>query len=279
MRLTALLLSLFSIPGFAQSPGSEVEEVEQDAQRQDTQHELTTAEEFLVAIDQALADEAIQQASTLLDQAFQCETISRAQLSRMTQLRAAFAYANGELGQLERSLAGLATLDAELEAGLAPPPVQARYAEVRESSPELALDVEVASEVVDGVRVARLVSRVDGDPGRLVHGVRIRAALEGAPLRLLGSDDQLELGDPHEPINLDFTLEALGVGGAVVGRRGAPDSPVSLHVEALPKDRTFLYVTLATIAVVVVAGAIGFGFAWVLTDGFTRGDDTEVSVR
>lgn len=243
-----------------------------------SESEPTTAAQHLEAIERAIEEGSIEYANFLLDRAFQCEPIDHDQLVRMTQLRAAFAYANGQLGTLERALAGLATLNADLPADLAPPPVQARYAEVRRNAPELELEVELAAEVVDGVRVARLVPRVEGDPGRLVHRVTVRAAVGGEPLRLLEEDAQLTLGDPHEDVTLHFTLEALGVGGALIGARGT-DAPVPLLVPALPKDRTFLYVAFATIGAVIVAGAIGFGFAWVLTDGFTRGDPTAINVE
>ena len=106
--------------------------------------------------------------------------------------------------------------------------------------------------------------------------LQVHAAVGDAALQPLDDDEPLALGDPHRDVVIRYVLRAAGLGGAPVGHAGSDTEALSLVVPALPVDDTFLHVTLATIASVLVAGAIAFGFAYVITDGFHQGQSTEI---
>lgn len=232
-------------------------------------------ERLVRGIHHALSRGDLIQANVILDAAFAHEPISRVELRELYGLRALLAYADQRLGQMEESLAGLATLSDDPVEGF-PPPLRERLVEVQETTPPLQLRLELASEVHDDMRSVRPVPRTVHDRGRLVRHVRIFAATDDGPLRLLGNSETLTLGDPHEEHRVRYALEALGVGGALLHTLGDRDNPLTLRVEPLPKDRTYLWVAIGTVAGFVVLSAIAFGFAWVLTDGFTQGQPTVI---
>ncbi len=218
-------------------------------------------------------------ANTLLDAAMRAETMTRDELAELIALRALLAYADDRLGVLEESLAGIATLTPPgwLLDGF-PPPVRARLAEVRAASSPVRLELELASEVVDGERRARVVTSVADDPGRLVRDVEVRLAVGDGPLASVEPGATLSLGDPHRDVVVRYALEGRGLGGASIATRGDDGAPERLSLAGLPVDDTFLHVALVTIGAVLVAGAVAFGLAYAFTDEFTQGRPTDVNL-
>lgn len=214
-------------------------------------------------------------AGAAVDRGFASASLRAEELATLYELRALLAYADDRLGALEEALHALASLGAPMPA-LFPPPLRTRYDEVRAAAEPIGLSLELVTEVERDRRIVRLVPRVDGDLGHVVRSVRVRAAIDEAPLALRTESDSLEAGSAHAAVELRYALEAIGPGGAIVATRGSDAAPVSEVLGALPVDETFLHVTLWTIGGVVIGTAIALAIAYVATDGFTTGQPTHL---
>lgn len=212
-------------------------------------------------------------AGTVIDRGLTRAVLPREVLAELYVLRALLAYSDDRLGLLEESLQALASLEAPVSP-LFPPPLRARYEEVRAAAAPLSVAVEIVPAVEGDRRSLRLAPRATHDPGNLVRTFRLRAAIDEAALADYAEGTFLDGGDAHVAVDVRYVLEALGPGGVVVARRGAPDAPHTETLDALPVDETFLHVTLVTVASVVVAGAIAVSMAYLATDGFTTGQPT-----
>lgn len=215
-------------------------------------------------------------AGTAIDRGLTRAVLPRETLAELYVLRALLAYSDDRLGLLEESLQALASLEAPVSP-LFPPPLRARYEEVRATASPLSVAVEIVPAVEGDRRSLRLAPRTTHDPGNLVRTFRLRAAIDEAALADYAEGTLLDGGDAHAAVDVQYVLEALGPGGVIVARRGAPDAPHTETLDALPVDETFLHVTLVTVASVVVAGAIAVSMAYLATDGFTAGQSTTLS--
>lgn len=214
-------------------------------------------------------------AGTALDRGLSLPELSTDELVALYELRALLAYADDRLGMLEESLEALATLGAPTPS-VFPPPLRTRYEEVRAEAQPIALVLELVTEVEDGRRTLRAVPRASFDGGHLVRALRVMLGVEDAELVLVREDEELDLGDPHRVVEVRYVIEALGPGGSVVASRGTEHAPDVSTLDALPVDDTFLHVAIATVASVLIVGAVTFGMAYLATDGFTAAQPTTI---
>lgn len=211
-------------------------------------------------------------AGTALDRGLSLSVLSPEALGRLYVLRASLAYADDRLGLLEESLRALAMLRVPMPTSF-PRALRARYEEVLALEPRLALSIELVTEV-GAERSVRVVPTADGDAGHLVRALEVMASIDEGPLVPVSPEMLLDAGDPHASVDVRYVITALGPGGAILATRGTTEAPAVETLEALPVDQTFLHVTLATLAAVVVVGAFSVGMAYLATDGFTAGQSS-----
>lgn len=270
-RYAVLLLFASLVPRLAlaqSSPGADAPAVEEPAVDGPAVDHVAEARRGLESGD-------LISAGTALDRGLGLPLLTPDELVALYELRALLAYADDRLGMLEESLEALATLGAATPS-VFPPPLRTRYEEVRADALPIALVLELVTEVEDGRRTARAVPRASAGGGNLVRALSVLLGVDDAELAPVSEDEVIDLGDPHRVVEVRYVIEALGPGGSTVASRGTADAPDLATLDALPVDQTFLHVAIATVASVLIVGAVALGMAYLATDGFTAGQPTTI---
>ena len=148
------------------------------------------------------------------------EGLSREQLARLYLVRAQVRFALDDQAEMMRDAARLAAVDPQHQLGRAvPPQVREAFEEARELGAGLTLEA-IAEPMPDGVRIG---ATVDGDPGDVVREVRIAGRPVGSREWIVGTDGSLEV--PSSGGAVEWYVEVIGEGGAVVRSEGRPDAP------------------------------------------------------
>ena len=147
--------------------------------------------------------------------------LSREDLIALYTSRSLVRFAMQEIDAVEEDLTRLATLDPDLEVPPdMPPAMQEMFARVKERI-RTAIAVEGRVERVrNGLRVR---AEVTGDVMGIVRDVAVHGRAGGAAWEH-GADGELFVQDPS--VLLQWYVEAIGPGGAVVANHGAQDAPL-----------------------------------------------------
>ncbi|MCB9593463.1 MAG: hypothetical protein H6719_12085 [Sandaracinaceae bacterium] len=188
-------------------------------------------------------------ASRAFDEA-ESGTLDRAELVRVLEGRAHVCYALGEEAALRAALVRLAAVAPEHRfAPEAPPELVERF---RDFAGQRRL--ELAVELDQREREARLEARASGDPGGLVRHLRVAARVEDGAW-VTAEDEPLTIPvDPERA--LAWYGEALGPGGAVVASDGSRDAPHRREGASAGDEVPWGWIGLGAGAAVVLAVVI-----------------------
>ncbi len=180
--------------------------------------------------------------------------LDRAELVSLLEGRAQVEFAAGDQGELDATLAALASLaPAHRLAPESPPELVERFGAARRRSGRgLSVDVDAAREG----GVLRVVATVQGDIAGLARRVRVVARIGG--LERAAIDEPLEL-DVSETDSVEYWVEVLGPGRAVVAGLGDAGRPEVSRGVGAADDATWLWVGLGVGGGVVLVGAILVG--------------------
>lgn len=164
---------------------------------------------------------AFPEALALLAEAEASDDLTRADVVELLRVRATVHFAMGEADELTADLVRLLSLDPDYSLGPRAPPDlrQALEAARPRVSAPLELDVTADSDAAG----ATIRARVSGDPEGLVRRVEIGGRAEGGRW-VTTSEGRLTVPG----VNVEYYAEAIGMGGAVLARRGTEAEPISL---------------------------------------------------
>jgi len=146
--------------------------------------------------------------------------LERADLLRILEGRAQIHFALGDADAVVGALSRLASLSPEYRLSPeTPPDLVEAFSAIRDRTPALSLDV-APTRADDSVRVT---ASIGGDVGGLVRALRITGRAEGGPWEQAVDEPLSVQAAPNEAV--EYYVEALGAGGAILASEGSRGRP------------------------------------------------------